>query len=614
MKLTFLFLVAGLMQVSASLYSQTTKLTLEMRNQRVVDVLETIEQQSEFRFAYSSEYINLNRRVSLTVNEKSIEETLQLLFKDAGITYVINDRHIMLYPQKMESESASGQQQKSVSGRVTDNSGAPLPGVTVVVKGTSVGTTTGANGNFLLNNVPANAVLVFSFVGMKTEEITIGNKSVLNLSLEEESFGIEEVVAVGYTRQNRRDVSSSIAKVDMKALENNPSSSLVSLLSGQAAGLQSVVRSGTPGAAGSGLVIRGNTSLSASDGIAGISNPLYIVDGIPMSLQDIAGFDVSQNDFLSTLNPNEIKSIDILKDAAATAIYGSRGANGVIVITTKRGVSGEPRFSASVTEGVIFSPEKLEVYIGEAERQEKLRMYEETLTNLFGNQAWVDVRNGLEVMGYMLPSVLTDKYNPAFNNAYNFQDMFYQSGFTQNYDLSMDGGSNNNSYRIGLSHYDEKGVLVGYGFSRSTLNASLVTDINKYLHNDFMIRYSFLDRKGGLNDYMKAMPTSPTNLPSSLFYRTPEELGRMSGELGEAYNKNVSHSLSMSDALRVKFSEYLSLDNQASVSLMFGANNYFIPTTARSDNKSYGQSQSSTNSSFNVNSVLNYHRVFNDHR
>jgi len=128
MKLTFLFLVAGLMQVSASLYSQTTKLTLEMRNQRVVDVLETIEQQSEFRFAYSSEYINLNRRVSLTVNEKSIEETLQLLFKDAGITYVINDRHIMLYPQKMESESASGQQQKSVSGRVTDNSGARFLG------------------------------------------------------------------------------------------------------------------------------------------------------------------------------------------------------------------------------------------------------------------------------------------------------------------------------------------------------------------------------------------------------------------------------------------------------------------------------------------------------
>ena len=134
------------------------------------------------------------------------------------------------------------------------------------------------------------------------------------------------------------------------------------------------------------------------------------------------------------------------------------GANGVVVITTKRGVSGEPRFSASVTEGIILAPKKLEVYIGEAERQEKLRLFEETLVNLFGDQAWVDVRNGLEVQGYMLPSVLTDKYNPAFNNAYDFQDMFYQSGFTQNYDLSMDGGSEKSSYRIGISHYNEKGI------------------------------------------------------------------------------------------------------------------------------------------------------------
>lgn len=616
MKLTLLLIMLTVFgSYAIESYSQSAMLTLNLEKSTINSVLKEIENQSEFRFFYSGE-VNVDKTTSVNVNKKNIMETLDVALNGTGIRYEIYGRQVALLARQ-ESGLPSGinqQQQVSITGKVIDQTGSPLPGVTVVIKGTTNGTITDASGNYRMNNVNPGSVLIYSFVGMRTEEVAVGNKTVLNVTLTEESFGIEEVVAVGYTRQNRRDVSSSIAKVDMKALENNPSSSLVNLLSGQAAGLQSIVRSGTPGAAGSGLVIRGNTSLSASDGISGISNPLYIVDGIPMSLQDIAGFDVSQNDFLSTLNPNEIKSIDILKDAAATAIYGSRGANGVIVITTKRGISGEPRFSASVTEGVIFTPEKLQVYVGEAERQEKLRMYEETLTNLFGNQAWVDVRNGLEVMGYMLPSVLTDKYNPAFNNAYNFQDMFYQSGFTQNYDLSMDGGSETNSYRVGLSHYDEKGVLVGYGFSRTTLNASLVTDINKYLHNDFIVRYSFLDRKGGLNDYMKAMPTSPTNLPSSLFYRTPEELERMSGELGEAYNKNVSHSLSFSDALRIKFSQYLTLDNQASASLMFGSNNYFIPTTARSDNKSYGQSQSSINSSFNVNSVMNYHRVFDNHR
>lgn len=511
-----------------------------------------------------------------------------------------------------------------VTGKVTDSAGVPLPGASVLLKVNTkagkalsnapiIGTTTDVEGKFMLE-VPGNSTLVITYIGYISQEMLVTGENDLKVRLTENSKDLSEVVVMGYTRQKRRDLSSSVATIDMKALDSNPSASLISLLAGQAAGLQAINRSGTPGASGGGLVIRGNTSLSASDGLDGISNPLYIVDGIPMSLQDLAGFDVSQNDFLSTLNPNEIKSINILKDAAATAIYGSRGANGVIVINTKRGISGEPRFSSNVSYGVNLAPQKLPVFIGEAERQEKLRLFGETLTNLFGKQEWVDVRNGLEVMGYMLPSVLTDKFNPAFNNAYNFQDMFYKSGLTQNYDISMDGGSDKSSYRIGLSHYNEDGVLVGYGFKRTTINASLVSDINKHLHNDFSTRFSYLDRKGGLNSYMKAMPTSPSQLPSSLFYRTPEELRRMSGELGDAYNKNKTYNMTMSDALRVKFTDNLSLDNQASVSLNFGSNDYFIPSTARADNKSYGQSQSSINSTLNANSVLTYHKEFKDHQ
>lgn len=616
MRLSVLLILIAVFSSTASVYSQATRLTIKMDNARLSEVFDAIEKQSEFYFFYNRDYLNDDRIVSVHIEDKLVDDVLKELFKNEEVSYEIYDRNILLrIPESTltDAQRQQMQQQRAISGKVTDASGQPLPGVTIIVRGTTIGTVTNADGEFALSVPQSAEVLQFSFIGMQTQEVIIDETESFNITMEEETIGMDEVVVVGYTRKSRRDVSSSIAKVDMKALENNPSSSLVNLLSGQAAGVQSIVRSGTPGAAGGGIVIRGNTSLSASDGIAGISNPLYIVDGIPMSLEDLAGFDVSQNDFLSTLNPNEIKSIDILKDAAATAIYGSRGANGVIVITTKRGVSGEPRFTANVSQGVIASPEKLRVFVGEAERQEKLRLYEESLTSLFGDQAWVDVRNGLEVKGYMLPSVLTDRYNPAFNNAYDFQDMFYQPGYTQNYDLSMDGGSQRSSYRVGLGHYDEKGVLVGYGFSRTTLNASLITNVNKYINNDFLIRYSFLDRKGGLNDYMRAMPTSPTDLPSSLFYKSPQEIERMSGELGDAYNKNQSHSLSLSDAIRIKFSEYLSLDNQASVSLNFGSNNYFIPTTARADNKSYGQSQSSNNTTFNANSVLNYHREFNDH-
>lgn len=506
---------------------------------------------------------------------------------------------------------AQQQNKVIISGTVMDESGTPLPGVTIIVRGTTMGTTTDNNGNFKLTST-IGTTLIFSFVGYESQELLVKEDVFTDLIiiLKEDVSQLSEVVVTGYTTEHRRNISASVAQVDMKIFRDNPSSSLLNLLSGQVAGMQAIVRGGVPGAAGGGLAIRGNTSLSADDGLAGISNPLFIMDGVPMSLQDIAGFDVSQNDFLASLNPNDIESINILKDAAATAIYGSRGANGVIIINTKRGTSGRSRLSGSISHTVTASPKKMEVYIGEAEREQKLSLYQKSLTSLFGEQAWIDVRNGLEVMGYMLPSVLTDRYNPAFNNAYDYQALFYQSGLSQNYNLTFEGGREESSYRIGLDHYNETGVLVGYGFSRTTLNASLVNDINKNLRNDFLIRYSFMDRKGGFNSYMRALPTAPTELPSSLYSRTEDELDRLSGQLGDAYNKNNTHNLSFSEALRIRFNDNLSLNNQLSLSLMFGSNDYFIPSTARADGKAYGQSQSSKGTILNANSVLNYTKDF----
>lgn len=510
------------------------------------------------------------------------------------------------------SAENSIQQSSKVVGVVKDIHGEVLVGVSVLVQGTRNATLTDTNGRFSLNSSP-NAVLQFSYLGYENKKVQLKGEKELSVVMAENEKALNEVVVMGYSTQNLRDVSSSVSKIDMKALDANSTASITGLLAGQAPGLQTVIRSATPGASGGGIVIRGNTSLSSEDGLAGLSNPLYIIDGVPMSLQDLAGFDVSQIDFLSSLNPSDIQAIDILKDAAATAIYGSRGANGVIIITTKKGTSGKPRLSASITTGFTATPDKLKVYTGEAERQGKIDLYKQTLTNLFGNQAWIDVRNGLEVMGYLLPSALTDKYNPAFNNAYDFQDLFYKSGKKNNYDLSLEGGGENSSYRIGLGHYNEEGVLVGYGFSRTSLNASLINDVNKHIHNELSLRYTYLDKKGGLNDYMTAMPSSPTELPSSLFYRTPDELKRMSGELGDAYNKNNQHDLSMSEALRIKITKSLSWNNQASATMSFGSNDYFIPSTATSDNLSYGKSQSSVNATINANSVLNYVKNINDH-
>jgi len=504
-------------------------------------------------------------------------------------------------------------QNKVISGKVTDAAdGSGLIGATVMVKDTKQGSMTDANGNFTIA-APENAVLVFSMLSYVTQEIPANGRSEINVQLKGDNKGLNEVVVVGYTSVKKREVTGAVASVKVADLQNVPSASLLSVLAGKAPGVQAVVRTGLPGGSGGGLVVRGNTNLSEASDVTGLSNPLYIVDGVPMSLQDFAGFDVTQNDFFATLNPNDIESLDILKDAAATAIYGSRGANGVVIIKTKRGASGKTNFTFSSSAGANFEPSKLKVYIGEAERQEKLRLYKESLTGLFGDQAWIDVRNGLEIEGYMLPAVLTDKYNPAFNNAYDYQDMFYQTGINQQYDLSMDGGTEKSSFRVGLGYYNEKGVLVGFGFDRATLNASLTNDINKSLHNDFSVRLTYMDRKGGQTDNLRSFPTSPTALPSSLYYKTPQELDLLSGQLGDVYNNNKSYNASINDGLRIKITDALTLDNQAAVSAAFGKKEYFVPSTAASNALSYAESSSSGNFTVNGHSILSYFKKAGDH-
>lgn len=520
-------------------------------------------------------------------------------------------RFLLLLFTILLSYSAFGQN-RDITGTITDESGVTLPGATVLVEGTTNGTTTDIDGKYEIY-AGQNDKLIFSFVGMEEQIIEIGAQTVIDVILVSSSELIDEVVVVGYKTESRRNLSASITSVNTKDLEGLASASLTTMLAGKAVGLQSVIRTGTPGGSGGGLVIRGNTSLSDANDVTGISNPLYIVDGIPMSLQDLAGFDVTQNDFLATLNSNEIESIDILKDAAATAIYGSRGANGVIIIKTKRGNKGETRFNFSTATGVNFKPTPLKVFVGQAERDEKLKLYEDSFTALFGDKEWVDVRNGLEVKGYMLPSVLTDKYNPSFNNAYDYQDMFYQNGITQQYNLSMDGGSEKSAFRVGLGYYDEEGVLIGYDFSRFNLNASLTTDINKNIHNDFSVRLTHMVRNGGQTDFMKAYPTNPTDLPSSLYYKTPKELDLLQGKLGDVYNRNKTYLASINESLRITLLEGLTLDNQIALLANIGSRNYYVPSTASETLLSQAESATNVNITTNAHSVLSYNKTVGLH-
>ena len=345
-----------------------------------------------------------------------------------------------------------------VKGVVTEKkSQEPLPGVTVLVKGTTVGVVTDINGKYTIQ-LPegGNTVLLFSSVGMKTQEIPVGTKTTINVALLEDTQELEEAVVIGYQSVQKRNVTGSVTSVRGEALADIPAASITELLAGKVVGLQSLNTGGGPGAR-TAMVVRGNTIMSGNLAEANeFSDPLYVIDGIPTDLRSLAGYDATNADYLASLSPEDVESIDILKDASAAAIYGSRGANGVIIIKTKGGKAGKLQITAKATYGVNLHPKLKGVLVGSAERQAKMDM-------LYNSWTYKGLKN-------YLPMMLTDSLNPAFNNNIDYQGLFYQTGITQNYSLALTGGREELNYRLSLGYYNEKGIVKATGLDRYSLN------------------------------------------------------------------------------------------------------------------------------------------------
>lgn len=301
-------------------YSQQKLLTLKMQGSKVIDVLNKIEEESEFFFLFNQKLLDVERQVNVDVKDESIGNILSEIFEKTNVSYLIKDRQIILTTATGSFES--DQQQKPVSGKVTDFSGATLPGVSVVVKGTTAGVITDANGNYSLANFPENSTLQFSFMGMKTQEIVIGSARTINVILIEDVVGIEEVVAIGYGNQRKINLTGSISTLKSEELVKVPVSSATNALAGKLPGLIAIQSSGQPGGDAANLSIRG------------FGNLLTIVDGVETDFKNI---DASQ-----------IENVTILKDGAAS-IYGARAGNGVILVNTKRGTIGKPTITFNAT-------------------------------------------------------------------------------------------------------------------------------------------------------------------------------------------------------------------------------------------------------------------------
>ncbi|MCG8685075.1 MAG: TonB-dependent receptor plug domain-containing protein, partial [Desulfobacterales bacterium] len=343
--LLVLICVTGAM--AANTYAQNTKLSINVKNTALRDVIQIIEDQTEFYFLYKDEILDVSREVNLNVKNASINDVLKQILPTDEVNYSLRDRQILILDVNKSVSQNVVFQIKKIVGTVTDSSGSPLPGATVVVKGTTQGTVTGDDGSYALFDVAEDATLVFSFIGMKTQEVFISGETVINVVMVDEAIGIEEVVAVGYGVQKKVNVTGSVDVVAGEKLANRSAQNVSLLLQGTSPNVEIVrnLHGGEPGAEQR-WQIRGIGS------IEGNTSPLVLVDGVEMDI--------------NLIDPESIENISVLKDASASAIYGSRAAFGVVLVTTKKGKVDQPmqiQYSNLLTFAIpIYVPDMYDSY------------------------------------------------------------------------------------------------------------------------------------------------------------------------------------------------------------------------------------------------------------
>lgn len=448
--LTILLFSVIAVSAANNTYSQHTKFNLKLREVSVKEVFDEIEKNSEFILLYDESNVNVNRKVSVQVTDQTVESILEQVFEGTQNIYKIYDRQIVILEDEnakipLKTEISSETEQKiSVSGRVTDKKGEPLPGVTVIIKGTTIGITTDFEGNYKLE-VPEEAkILSFSFVGMKSQEINLAGQTQINVILEEETIGIDEVVAIGYGSQKKSDITSAISVVNVDDLSSRPIVSAVDAISGKSSGVQVSTPSGAPGGELS-VRIRGIGSPNGAD-------PLYVVDGVITNS-------------IKAIDPNNIESINILKDASAAGIYGAAGStNGVVIITTKKGSTGKAQTELRLYTGIQQVAKTIPVL----NNAEYLKLQEEIGGSPVDVPGYYDINNT--------------------NN--NWQDLIYRNAAQNSVNLSTSGGSENGTYYMGLGYLNQEGIIIGSEFERYSVKLSTDQKVAKFLKVGASINYN----------------------------------------------------------------------------------------------------------------------------
>lgn len=473
--------------------------------------------------------------------------------------------------------------QQNTTGVVTDKDKKPIPGASISIKGKNSGIITDENGAFSIpvSDNKENITLIISAVGYQQQQVNVkpGEAVTVSLSLQNTN-NLGEVVIVGYQKQSLKKATSSVQIVSGKTIENLPAPSFDQLLQGKVTGINIQNFSGEPGVRNT-FTVRGNSTFmtdlnSGVDQANTLSTPLYIVDGIPLSINDLEGVSSSGTNMLAGININDIESIIVQKDAAATAAWGSRGGNGVIIIKTKRGKVGKPTIKLSYYTGVTQRPQLLTTVAGAEERAQKLGlMYKYgTYQNLS-----------------TIPQVLSDSLNPAFNNATDWQDIFYKSGLIHNADVSVSAGSELVSYRLGANYYNEDGIIRNSGFKRYSVRGNFDFKISPKVNVTLNITKSLLDRKRGLGRGRdQVTPIDGVSMPASFYSITDEDKNFYYGQYDRLRDKNVTDLLSGYFQLNYDILKGMQYSLQASYSSTNDKRDLFQPSEITPDKRNYAES------------------------
>lgn len=452
-------LLVGLCLSSFTIQAKQNKsISLNKPQSTIREVLNEIEQKTAYSFVYNDRIVDANKIVSVKATDKPVSDILDEVFENSNVSYTIVDNQIVLSVANKARELQQDDK-RIVKGTLKDAQGLGLPGVSVIVKGKTTGTVTDLDGNYSIE-VPDNATLIFTYIGYLPQEVKVGSKQDVNVVLKEDNKALDEVVVVGYTTQKKADLTGAVSSVKMSNLEDMANVDINSALQGRMSGVTVLQSSGAPGA-GTSIRIRGM-------GTFGNNDPLYIIDGMPA-------------DNMNDVNPNDIERIDVLKDAASAAIYGSRAANGVVIIQTKKG-------SKSDRVNVTFN-----TFQGFSTPQRKIDLLNAQQRNMIHLEAYENDLNGAAPSDKVKEKMAYYKSPFAQETRTNWQDeVFTNSAYQGNYDLSVAGGSEKIKYNIMGGHLTQDGILKGTNFKRTTFRVNTETDITKNLKfgENLMITHS----------------------------------------------------------------------------------------------------------------------------